>query len=242
MAKKIAGTNKFMSGVIYRLFYEQYGEVVPFYIGESTNPAVRKSQHQRATTNEEERLVYAATAALNERNIEWNLEVIDTYGEEGPEDKEDRHLMDALRAGYAMTNMKKGNANWMAQRVAEAEDMNQRGYTCPKQYRADKKVWDAEEVAKTAAAKHAEWVAAEKPTVRQQPASLTAYEAQWREERDARRVVESEKKAKRSKAQEIADARHNAWMEEQRHLFEFARKTMTVEEALQYAKRIGDAH
>lgn len=159
MAKRQkANPDKFIPGVIYYLVYTQYDEDVPFYVGESINPNVRKNQHIQSTQTEEQRLVYEKTKELNSKNIEWDLVVVEHYDDEGPKDKEDRHIMDLLRAGFKLTNMKKGNTNWMANLEAEAADMNAKGYIDPKQYRKDKAEWDAAAEKEKADKKHQHWL------------------------------------------------------------------------------------
>jgi hypothetical protein len=57
------------------------------------------------------------------------------YGSEGPEALEDEHMMAILVDGYPLTNEKKGNANWMTERLAVAEDMRERGIRSFKEYK-----------------------------------------------------------------------------------------------------------
>jgi hypothetical protein len=64
----------------------------------------------------------------------------------------DEHIMMLLRQGTILTNEKKGNASWMADRQREAADMVHRNITSYKQYR---EVITQEQ----ANAKHAEWLA-----------------------------------------------------------------------------------
>jgi hypothetical protein len=57
------------------------------------------------------------------------------YGAEGPEAQEDEHMMMLLVDGYELTNERKGNAAWMTERMAAAEDMRERGIRSFKEYR-----------------------------------------------------------------------------------------------------------
>jgi hypothetical protein len=68
-------------------------------------------------------------------NIEWGLFEIDQYGEEGAEALEDEHIMRLLVDGVALKNTKKGNANWMTERMAVADDMRSRKITSYRKYK-----------------------------------------------------------------------------------------------------------
>ena len=60
---------------------------------------------------------------------------IDQYGVEGPEALEDEHIMRLLVDNVALKNTKKGNANWMDERMAVADDMRERKITSYKRYK-----------------------------------------------------------------------------------------------------------
>jgi hypothetical protein len=136
MAKKIYQGDQvvgFEPGVIYEL---RYGDT-PFYVGETTDPDRRHAEHiyggNSATVDSETK--YQFINQLNSLGIEWTLKVVNQYGSEGPEALEDEHMMALLVDGYSLTNERKGNANWMAERLAVADDMRARGIRSYKQYK-----------------------------------------------------------------------------------------------------------
>ena len=159
MAKRIPDTNLFEPGVIYELQVQVDGSWHPFYVGETTNPEQRLNQHRWAAEHatEDSTLVYRTIRyQLEPAGCEWRMMTVHEYGAEGPEDAEDEHIMMLLRQNQILTNEKKGNANWMAERQAQAADMRQRGITSYKKYK--------EIVTQEAAnARHAAWLSDIKP-------------------------------------------------------------------------------
>jgi len=136
--KRIADTDLFEPGCIYELQVCVDGEWYAFYVGETTDPDRRLSEHQWAAKNatESSTLVYRTIAQQFEpAGCVWRMMPVHEYGTEGPEDAEDEHIMMLLRQGTTLTNEKKGNAAWMTQRVREAQDMVQRKITSYKKYR-----------------------------------------------------------------------------------------------------------
>ena len=143
MAKKIFDTDGkvigWEPGYIYELRFSHEGAEVPFYVGETTDHERRWAEHiygaRTATADSEPKYQFIATA-LDAHSIPWTLHCVAEYGVEGPEALEDEHMMSLLVDGYELTNVKKGNANWMLERVAVAEDMRERGIRSFKQYQA----------------------------------------------------------------------------------------------------------
>lgn len=136
MAKKIYDSNDqvigFEPGVIYALVYAD----TPFYVGETTDPERRLGEHRTNGRNPQPdaETKYQFIKHLNDAGIEWSMEILTEYGSEGPEALEDELMMAFLVEGYTLTNEKKGNANWMAERVAVADDMRARGIHSFKEY------------------------------------------------------------------------------------------------------------
>ena len=152
--KRIAGTDLFEPGYIYELQVCVDGEWYAFYVGETTDPDRRLSEHQWAAKNatESSTLVYRTISQQFEpAGCEWRMIPVHEYGAEGPEDAEDEHIMMLLRQGTTLTNEKKGNAVWMQTRVREAQDMVHRKITSYRKYR---EVIDQE----AANARHAGWI------------------------------------------------------------------------------------
>lgn len=143
MAKKIFDDNDkvtgFEPGYIYELRFSMGGEHFPFYVGETTDPDRRLGEHQygarNADSDSEAKYQFIATA-LDANSIPWTMVPVIEYGSEGPEALEDEHMMKLLVDGYELTNAKKGNANWMAERVAVADDMRARDIRSFKEYTA----------------------------------------------------------------------------------------------------------
>jgi len=142
MAKKIFDKEDklvgFEPGVIYELRFTHSGVDIPFYVGETTDTERRLAEHRygarTATADSETKYQFIATA-LDANGIPWTLVPVVNYGAEGPEALEDEHMMTLLVDGYELTNEKKGNASWMQERVAVAEDMRERGIRSFKEYK-----------------------------------------------------------------------------------------------------------
>jgi len=129
----------------------------PFYVGETSDPEERLKAHARAGKNadDESTLVYQTIKALDDAGVAWTMETLAEFGEEGPTDLEDEWIMKHLYDGYKLKNMKKGNANWMAEREACRDDMRQRSISSFRKY---KEVLSIEEKQAEADRKHAEWM------------------------------------------------------------------------------------
>lgn len=143
MAKKIfdsAGNlTGFEPGCIYELRFTHQGVDIPFYVGETTDPERRLAEHiygaRTATADSETKYQFIANS-LDANGIPWTLVPVVNYGAEGPEALEDEHMMAVLVDGYPLTNEKKGNATWMTERLAVAEDMRERGIRSFREYKA----------------------------------------------------------------------------------------------------------
>ena len=162
MAKIIRHNGEFAHyepGIIYDLgiIDSTTNTRIPFYVGETSDPAGRLEAHKRAGKNadEESTLVYQTIRALNDAGIEWTMETLVEFGKEGPTDLEDEWIMEHLYDGYKLKNMKKGNANWMANREACKDDMRHRGI---RSFRKYKEVISLEEKEAEAQRKHSEWM------------------------------------------------------------------------------------
>lgn len=141
MAKKIFDDNNqllgFEPGVIYELRFTHQGADIPFYVGETTDAERRLAEHiygARNADSESETKYQFIARALDANAIPWRLVPVLEYGAEGPEALEDEHMMSLLVDGHKLTNERKGNARWMEERIAVAEDMRERGIRSFREY------------------------------------------------------------------------------------------------------------
>lgn len=202
MAKRIEHTELFEPGVIYELQVCVDNTWCAFYVGETTNPDRRLAEHQWAARNatEASTLVYRTIKHQFEpAGLEWRMLTVHAYGSEGPEDAEDEHIMMLLRQNQVLTNEKKGNATWMADRVREAQDMRARGITSYKQY---KQVLTQQALNE----RHQEWLAEDATETRGLPREFKQAVA----DRAQQRFDAEQKKAERVRAREAAVAAHRA--------------------------------
>jgi hypothetical protein len=193
MAKRIPDTNEYLPGVIYQLQVCVDGNWEPFYVGETTNPGRRLREHQlsAASATEHSTFVYRSIAVFETEKLEWRMMTVHEYGTEGPEAAEDEHIMMLLRQGVTLTNEKKGNANWMTERVAQAADMVRRKINNYQEY---KKVITAEQLRE----RQLDWLAEDATEHRALPdkfyreveerAERLALEEQAKKQRAARRA------------------------------------------------------
>lgn len=137
MAKKIYAQDGvtvvgYEPGIIYALCYDD----TPFYVGETHKPDQRLRDHQSLGRNPppDAETKYQFINHLNQAGIAWHMMTLVEYGSEGPEAQEDECIMALLVEGYTLTNEKKGNANWMAERQAVAQDMRERGIRSYREY------------------------------------------------------------------------------------------------------------
>lgn len=128
----------YQPGFIYELRCKIDDAWHPFYVGETISISQRIGQHRVSAkyADDTSTLVYRFIHDyLDANNIEWDLFEIDQYGVEGPEALEDEHIMRLLVDNVALKNTKKGNANWMDERMAVADDMRERKITSYKRYK-----------------------------------------------------------------------------------------------------------
>jgi hypothetical protein len=136
--KRIDGTDHFEPGIIYELQVCVDDVWHAFYVGETTDSDRRLSEHRASARNasESSTLVYRTiNQQFEPAGCAWRMMPVHEYGAEGPTDAEDEHIMMLLRQGIILTNEKKGNANWMRERVAQAQDMRSRNITSYKEYK-----------------------------------------------------------------------------------------------------------
>lgn len=141
MARKLSN-GKYEPGVIYRLYFIEGTERIPFYVGESIQPDVRLAQHKRGgelNADSEDRNVYAAIQQMNDAGVTWDMEIVEHYGEDGPSDLEDVWVLKTLYDQFTLTNMKRGNQQWLERMEADAQEMRKLGISSPREYRARKK-------------------------------------------------------------------------------------------------------
>ena len=122
----------YQPGIIYELRCKIEDAWHPFYVGETISITQRIGQHRVSAkyADEESTLVYRFIHDyLDANNIEWDLFEVGQYDEQGPEALEDEHIMILLVEGVSLKNSKKGNANWMTERMAVADDMRKREIT-----------------------------------------------------------------------------------------------------------------
>lgn len=162
MAKIIRHNGEFSHyepGIIYDIgvIDPQTDTRIPFYVGETCDPDGRLLAHKRAGKNADDSstLVYQYIKLLDENNLKWTMETLAKFEQEGPTDLEDEWIMRHLYDGCKLKNMKKGNANWMAEREACATDMRVRGINSFRKY---KEVLSVEQQQAEADRKHAEWM------------------------------------------------------------------------------------
>jgi len=198
--KRIADTDQFVSGIIYELQVKVDGAWYAFYVGETTNADRRFAEHQWAAKNatEASTLVYRTISQQFEpAGCAWRMQPVHEYGAEGPEDAEDEHIMMLLRQGTTLTNEKKGNANWMADRQREAADMVQRKITSYRKYR---QVITQEQLN----LKHQEWLAEDKRALPEDFYDRIGVSAEQRRQKE---IDRKEKAARREqlRVQAVAD-------------------------------------
>ncbi|CAB4165972.1 GIY-YIG_SF domain containing protein [uncultured Caudovirales phage] len=200
MAKRIPNTDQYLPGIIYELQVCVDGRWEPFYVGETTNPGRRLSEHRTAAqaATDSSTFVYRSIAVFEAEGLEWRMMTVHEYGLEGPEAGEDEHIMMLLRQGVKLTNEKKGNADWMVTREAEAADMVARKITSYARY---KEIITAEQLAQ----RQQDWLAEDATDHRALPAKFYK-DLEERAERLARaEQLQRERAARR--ADSVAAAR-----------------------------------
>jgi hypothetical protein len=197
MAKKQEDKVHYEPGIIYDLGIMIDGTRIPFYVGETSNAEQRLKDHQRAGKNADESstLVYRTIKDFDQAGIGWTMKELDKYDIEGPTDLEDEWIMKHLYDGHTLSNMKKGNANWMAERQAAANDMRKREISSYKKYKQVLTQEDADR-------KHAEWMRKEEQVI------VLSHERTKREE-ERKRVIAlmAEQQAEKIRQREIAQVK-----------------------------------
>jgi hypothetical protein len=200
MAKRIPNTTEYLPGIIYELQVCVDGRWEPFYVGETTNSARRLREHQlnAQSATEQSTFVYRSIAVFNTEGLSWRMMTVHEYGTEGPEAAEDEHIMMLLRQGVALTNEKKGNADWMTERVAQAADMVRRKITSYREYKA---AITAEQLAQ----RHLDWLAEDATDHRALPAKFYRDLEEQAEQRALAEQARQQRAARR--AESVAAAR-----------------------------------
>jgi len=193
MAKKQENSVYYEPGIIYDLGIMIDDTRIPFYVGETSNAEQRLKDHQRAgkNANESSTLVYRTIKNFDQAGIEWTMKELDQYDIEGPTDLEDEWIMKHLYDGHPLSNMKKGNANWMAERQAAASDMRKREISSYKKYKEVLTQEDADR-------KHAKWMREKEQVI------VLSHERTKREE-ERKRVIAlvAEQQAEKIRQREI---------------------------------------
>ncbi len=128
-------------GVIYELGVWDDLIWIPFYVGETTQADVRLAAHKTCARSGKELLVYDYIRTLTEQGIQTCMEIVDSYGTEGPLDLEDEHIMKLLLQDYKLQNMKKGSNAWMTNMIKIRDKMNEHNFKSLRKF----KEWDAEQ-------------------------------------------------------------------------------------------------
>ena len=129
---------KYNPGIIYALGFTESGLWFPFYVGRTERPKQRSKEHQYAAKSADDTSTHVYQFIKKELiplGIEFEMRELETYGEEGPTDLEDEHIVKLLLDGQSLKNMKKGDANWLAERQNAAKDMQHRGMTSYRKYK-----------------------------------------------------------------------------------------------------------
>jgi hypothetical protein len=191
-----------MAKSIYELRMFDGGQWIPFYVGQTSDPKKRIVSHRSSSKTGVENK-YQLIRQLDSENIKWDLFVVKEYDEDEVGSYENDRILELLRNGILLTNMKKGSPNWIEQRQAIADDMNRRGLpsgTTEKQYRAivTQEALDA---------KHAAWIreqeAAARIKLKREEWERSRAEAAIRAEQQRRVKAEQEQALKLSKILEV---------------------------------------
>lgn len=123
-------------GIIYVLIRNSTGE--PFYVGETTDADRRLAEHRAggAGATADSELKYQFINALERQGETWSMVKTFDYGAEGPAELEDELIINLLVRGHTLTNERRGNANWLAERLAIADEMRELDITSYHEYRA----------------------------------------------------------------------------------------------------------
>jgi hypothetical protein len=145
-------------GVIYELRCCIDEEWHPFYVGETSNPRFRLTQHRTAMVTGDTLVYKFIREVLLPADIEWGLFVVQEYPANSADDLEDEHIMKLLQQGILLKNMKKGSANWMQEMMDMANDMTKRNINSYREYRHIKEQETLDELTLKAEEKHKQWL------------------------------------------------------------------------------------
>jgi len=147
MAKRLED-HSFEPGIIYELRACINDEWHPFYVGETSRPERRETEHRALSKFDNTRVVYDFIRRLDAESVEWRLFSVAEYGAEGPKDQEDEHIMRCILDGVNLMNMRKGDHHWLAAKQAQAADMSAHGFTSYRKYREWQSELEMEKVRK----------------------------------------------------------------------------------------------
>jgi len=106
---------------LYELLYTDEGVDYPFYIGKSNDTDRRLKEHNYSK-NEGSEDKYIFIRMLEKSGLKWTLRVIkEVPVDEYVEDWERYHLIEYVRLGYDMMNMKHGDLDVIAEQVADVK-------------------------------------------------------------------------------------------------------------------------
>lgn len=196
-------------GIIYELRCRINNEWHAFYVGRTNNQRRRLNEHRNSVTAGTTLVYQFIREQLEPLGVAWDLFPVEAYSGDHT-DQEDEHIMLLLCSGVRLKNMKKGDANWMTRRIAEAEDMLARGINSYRQYR---QVLTLEQATKQAEARHNMWI--ESDPRRQQASDIMAQVRQRVSEQAEIRAEKLAKKQQRAIKQEATVKAARAQQQEQ---------------------------
>ena len=109
-------------GIIYELRCCIDNEWHAFYVGRTNDQRRRLNEHRNSALTGTTLVYQFIREQLVPLAVAWDLFPVEVYSGDHT-DQEDEHIMTLLYSGVRLKNMKKGDAGWMAQRIAESEDM-----------------------------------------------------------------------------------------------------------------------
>jgi hypothetical protein len=201
--------NRQTGGIIYELRCCINGDWHPFYVGRTNDQRRRLNEHITSTRVGTTLVYQFIREQLEPAGVAWDLFPVDAYSDDYV-DQEDEHIMSLLYDGIRLKNMKKGDATWMTRRVAESNDMVQRGI---KSYRQYKKIIDLEQQTRQAEARHTLWI--ESDPRRQQASNIMASVRQTVNEQATQRHEREQTKQARAQKREQAVKTARAQQQEQ---------------------------
>lgn len=212
MAIKNKQTNQWEPGWIYALEVQIGQDWHRFYVGETTDQDRRFREHDLAGRNADDTstCVYQTLHDIKDQGLSWRMVPLEEYGTEGPTDLEDEWIMKSLLAGDILANEKKGNANWMQERLAVAEDMRKRSITS---YREYQRVTLAERLAQQGETEQPPQMALIMGRVKMGVMALSAVREEQEQQRKQRAARQAERVAAARQQQQ------QEWLAANQHLF-----------------------